>query len=112
MTASAARPALPLAVTMGEPAGIGGEILLEAWRWRRENDPALFALDDPERLRRLSADLGRPVPVAAIADPAEAAAAIRAALPALPRAHAPRARAGAPDPPSTPAVPATIARAG
>ena len=111
MTASAARSAPPLAVTMGEPAGIGGEILLEAWRRRRENDPALFALDDPERLRRLSADLGRPVPVAAIADPAEAAAAIRTALPVLPLGHALRARPGVPDPADAPAILASIARA-
>jgi 4-hydroxythreonine-4-phosphate dehydrogenase len=37
----------PIAVTMGEPAGIGGEILLLAWRRRRAGDPVFFALDDP-----------------------------------------------------------------
>ena len=39
MTASAARSAPPLALTMGEPAGVGGEIALDAWRRRAENDP-------------------------------------------------------------------------
>ena len=35
-----ARPQ-PLALTMGEPAGIGGEITLKAWR-ARANLPAVF----------------------------------------------------------------------
>ena len=43
----------PLAVTMGEPAGIGGEITLAAWRRLAAAGPAFLALDDPERLRRI-----------------------------------------------------------
>src|SRR3954468_13129669 len=98
MTASAARPTPPLAVTMGEPAGIGGEILLEAWRRRREGDPVFFALDDPEGRLLRAADLGRPVPAAGIPDPAGAAAVIGTALPVLPLSLALRTRPGVPDP--------------
>ena len=39
--------ALPLALTMGEPAGIGGEITLKAWLGRTPA-PIFFAIDDPE----------------------------------------------------------------
>ena len=47
----------PLAVTMGEPAGIGGEVLLKAWLALRGSGPVFFALDDPERLAGLAARL-------------------------------------------------------
>ncbi|MGB8275448.1 MAG: 4-hydroxythreonine-4-phosphate dehydrogenase PdxA, partial [Alphaproteobacteria bacterium] len=85
MTARAA--ARPLALTMGEPAGIGGEIALKAWRALKDevSAPAFFIIDDPERLARLSAELGLGVPVRAIATPAEAGEAFPAALPVLPR---------------------------
>ena len=43
--------AAPLAVTMGEPAGIGGELTLKAWSRRRPRARPFFALDDPGRLR-------------------------------------------------------------
>ncbi|MBM3646957.1 MAG: 4-hydroxythreonine-4-phosphate dehydrogenase, partial [Alphaproteobacteria bacterium] len=32
----------PLAVTMGEPAGIGGELSLKAWSKRRQGDRPFF----------------------------------------------------------------------
>ncbi len=57
-TAERLRPAgnaLPLALTMGDPAGIGGEISLQAWRRRGEGVPPFVVLDDPERLARLAA---------------------------------------------------------
>ena len=40
--------AAPLAVTMGEPAGIGGELSLKAWSMRRQGDRPFFVLDDAE----------------------------------------------------------------
>ncbi len=76
---------LPLALTVGEPAGIGGEITLKAWRAReREGLAPFFAIDDPRRLERLAAALGIVVPVAPIAAPGAAAAAFATALPVLP----------------------------
>ena len=48
---------LPLALTMGEPAGIGGEIALKAWLRRAEGVPPFYAIDDPGRLAALAARL-------------------------------------------------------
>jgi 4-hydroxythreonine-4-phosphate dehydrogenase len=90
--------ALPLAVTMGEPAGIGGELSLKAWLARDPAARPFFAIDDPSRLAGLAAKLGLAVPVEEIADPAEAAASFPDALPVLPiRLDAP-VRPGHPDP--------------
>jgi 4-hydroxythreonine-4-phosphate dehydrogenase len=45
----------PVAITMGEPAGIGGEIALLAWANRRKAKlPPFFLLDDPARLAALA----------------------------------------------------------
>ncbi|GAB5447323.1 4-hydroxythreonine-4-phosphate dehydrogenase PdxA [Gymnodinialimonas sp.] len=74
----------PLALTMGEPAGIGGEITLAAWRDARARLAPFFLIDDPQRIVALAAHLGLAVPVAPIAAPAEAAAAFASALPVLP----------------------------
>ena len=38
---------LPLALTMGEPAGIGGEIALKAWQRRGDGVPPFYLIDDP-----------------------------------------------------------------
>ncbi len=64
--------ALPLALTMGEPAGIGGEIALQAWLRRQHREPPFYLIDDPGRLEALARRLGRDVPVRAIAAPGEA----------------------------------------
>ncbi len=75
----------PLALTAGEPAGIGGEITLQAWLARRDSDLGpFFVLDDPARLRRLAEGFGWAVEVEAIADPAETAEVFARALPVLP----------------------------
>jgi 4-hydroxythreonine-4-phosphate dehydrogenase len=67
---------------MGEPAGIGGEIALMAWR-RHEQLPTFVLLDDPERLSVLAANLGFQVPVETVDTPEEAAAIFHRALPVL-----------------------------
>ena len=53
----------PLVLTMGEPAGIGGEIALKAWLARDNGLPLFFLVDDAARLRALAGDLGLRVPV-------------------------------------------------
>ena len=95
---------LPLALTMGEPAGIGGEIALKAWLGRTEGVPAFYLIDDPERVAQLAARLGWPVPVRPIADPAESADIFPTALPVAPIGTALRARPGQPDPADATAV--------
>lgn len=43
-------PAPPLALTLGDPAGIGPEIVVKAWRALRESGPAFVLIGDPGRL--------------------------------------------------------------
>ncbi|WP_207462491.1 4-hydroxythreonine-4-phosphate dehydrogenase PdxA [Azospirillum sp. SYSU D00513] len=103
---------LPLAVTMGEPAGIGGEILLKAWVSRREAGlPVFLAIDDPGRLQDLAARIGLDVPVRAIGSAGEAAALFGRALPVLPLALAAPVEPGRPDPANGSAVIESIDRA-
>jgi 4-hydroxythreonine-4-phosphate dehydrogenase len=74
----------PLAVTMGEPAGIGGELTLAAWRRRDARMPPFVAIDDAGRLRALAECLGLSVPIREVSTPAEALDIFAAALPVLP----------------------------
>ncbi len=69
----------PLAVALGDPAGIGPEITAKAWE-RRVGDsvPAFFAVGAPEALRAV---WGGPIEV--VAAPDEAAAAFETALPVV-----------------------------
>jgi 4-hydroxythreonine-4-phosphate dehydrogenase len=101
----------PLALTMGDPAGIGGELTLRAWQSLRRGPVRFVALDDPERLRALAGALGLDVPIALVPDPAAAAAAFPAALPLLPVPLAARPRPGQPDRANAAAVLASIERA-
>jgi 4-hydroxythreonine-4-phosphate dehydrogenase len=73
----------PLALTMGDPAGIGGELSLKAWLALRGTGLAFVALDDAERLTRLARELGLAVPVRLVRDVAEAGEVFRSALPVL-----------------------------
>ncbi|MGE5269180.1 MAG: 4-hydroxythreonine-4-phosphate dehydrogenase PdxA, partial [Thiohalocapsa sp.] len=88
---------LPLALTMGEPAGIGGEIALKAWLGRHHGVPPFYLIDDPWRLAGLVRRLGWSVPLV-VTEPAAAEAAFADALPVLPVGGAVQATAGSPDP--------------
>ncbi|MGE0659719.1 MAG: 4-hydroxythreonine-4-phosphate dehydrogenase PdxA [Reyranellaceae bacterium] len=77
-------PVPPLAVTMGEPAGIGGELTLMAWRQRREGAPQFFALDDPDRLQALAERSGLKCPIRVIDRPEQTSGIFPDALPVLP----------------------------
>jgi 4-hydroxythreonine-4-phosphate dehydrogenase len=96
-------PLPPLALTLGEPAGIGPEITLAAWRAVRAAGPAFFLIGDPALLPG--------APVARIAAPEEAAAAFPDALPVLPLPLAAPVTPGRLDPANAPAVIASIERA-
>lgn len=101
----------PIAVTMGEPAGIGGEIALMSWLRRAEGVPAFFVIDDPDRLGRLAAMLGWDVPLRAVAGPEEAADCFPEALGVLPRRLAHPVLMGRPDTANARAVIAAIVSA-
>jgi 4-hydroxythreonine-4-phosphate dehydrogenase len=93
----------PLALTMGDPAGIGGELTVRAWQALHRNGPCFFALDDPQRL------IG--IPIAEIGAPAEAAAIFAKALPVLPVRLAEPPTPGHPNKANAHAVIASIERA-
>jgi 4-hydroxythreonine-4-phosphate dehydrogenase len=75
----------PLVLTMGEPAGIGGEIALQSWLRRAEGVPVFALIDDPDRVRTLAARLDWRVPVQAIERPGDAESAWSDGLPVLPQ---------------------------
>jgi len=89
---------LPLALTMGEPAGIGGEIALKAWLRRGEGVPPFYLIDDPDRLAALAQHLGWRVPIGRLAAPRDTLAVFPEALPVQPIGGAPLAGPGRPDP--------------
>jgi len=108
----AARRLAPLALTMGEPAGIGAEIALMAWRVLAGGaGPPFFLIDDPDRLAALADTLGLAAPVRPIARPQEALAAFPHALPVLPLGLPAPVHPGQPDPANAPAVIDAIKRA-
>ena len=106
---------LPLAVTMGEPAGIGGELSLKVWQVQRARPAnagrAFFTLDDPARLAALAARLNLDVPLREIAAPDEATDVFASALPVLPVRLAKSAIPGQPDPANAAATLEAIERA-
>jgi len=73
-----------LAVSLGDPAGVGPELLAEAWA-RREAEalPPFFAVGGAGVLAAAAAARGLAVPIARIADPAQAVTAFPGALPVL-----------------------------
>jgi len=76
----------PLALTQGDPKGVGPEITLKAFCARKDQDlPPFFVIGQPELYKRTSEDLGLKVPVEAAT--AEAACDVFArALPVIPLA--------------------------
>jgi 4-hydroxythreonine-4-phosphate dehydrogenase len=100
----------PLAVTMGDPAGVGPELVLRAWLARSSASPAFFVLADPAALAGLARRLDLAVPLAE-ATPAEAAAAFPRALPVAPLAARADAAPGAPSPAFAAATIESIERA-
>lgn len=83
--------AAPLALTMGEPGGIGGEVAVKAWRALASSGPVFFAIDDPARLEALGA------PVAIVNAPGDAEAVFKSRLPVLPLGAPVNAKPGVAD---------------
>jgi 4-hydroxythreonine-4-phosphate dehydrogenase len=101
----------PLALTLGEPAGIGPDLALEVWRRRVElSIPAFYLVADAKFLGRRAALLGLDVPITVIT-PQATAATFSSALPVVAIDVAVSAEPGRPDPSSAPAAVASIRRA-
>lgn len=104
-------PRPPLALTMGDPAGIGPELVLRAWIARNSHQAPFFALADPDALRALARTLRLEAPIVQVASPAEAGAAFAQSLPVVPLSARADARPGAPDPAFAAATIESIERA-
>lgn len=100
--------AAPLALTMGEPAGVAGEISVGAWASGRVGHP-FFVIADPAWLEPIARRMD--VPVSTIASPGEAGDVFGRALPVLPLRLVAPVRPGKPDPANAPVVVAAIERA-
>jgi 4-hydroxythreonine-4-phosphate dehydrogenase len=101
----------PLALTLGEAAGIGPDITLLAWSRRRELGlPPFYLLGDPDLMARRAARLGLDVPIATVT-PATAADAFAAALPVVALDNRTAGVPGRPDVSSAPAAIEAIRRA-
>ncbi len=95
----------PIAVSMGEPAGIGAECALKAWGARKHAGlPPFFLIADPAHIQTQARLLGLNVPIREIASPYEAMNVFSKALPVLPLALHAAVKPGAPDPANGPAV--------
>ena len=85
-------PPRPLALTMGDPAGVGVEITVSAWQ-RRAELPPFFLIGDPRHVRMVAGAS----PVVEISTAAEAVSHFSEALPVLPLALAAPVAPGQPD---------------
>jgi 4-hydroxythreonine-4-phosphate dehydrogenase len=101
----------PLALTLGEPAGIGPDLTLALWAGRKAlGVPAFIAVGDPALLTSRARLLKLDISLAECA-PEEAAARFADALPVLPTREAATASPGKPDRTSAAAARAAIDRA-
>jgi 4-hydroxythreonine-4-phosphate dehydrogenase len=101
----------PLALTLGEPAGIGPDLTLAVWQRRHELDlPPFYLIADADFVAARARLLRLDVPLAVVA-PHEASAAFGRALPVVPLGLPVTALPGKPDASSAPAAIASIRRA-
>lgn len=101
----------PLALTLGEPAGIGPDIAIAAWMKRRELDlPPFYLLGDRDFMAARATALGHDI-VLADATPASAVGMFADALPVVSTGHTVTAQARRPDATSAPAAIASIRQA-
>lgn len=102
----------PLALTMGDPAGIGLEITLKAWLQRQEANLAPFCLyGSATALQARASELGLTVPIVCIDHPSAAVASFARALPVLDIELQGTVIAGQPSVQNSAAVIASIERA-
>lgn len=98
----------PVALTLGEPAGISGEISLKAWQTLHDELP-FFLIADAAHMQSLASQLG--IPIKIITAPEQAAAAMQTALPVLDHPLPAAVIAGLPSAKNATAVVAMIERA-
>jgi len=92
----------PLALTLGDPAGVGPEIVVKAWRALKDHGPAFFVVGDAGSVA--SAPTSGAGLVRAISTPAEAEAVFGSAIPVLDLPLRGPVVAGQPTPAAAPAI--------
>jgi 4-hydroxythreonine-4-phosphate dehydrogenase len=103
--------AKPLALTTGEPAGIGLDITIEAWLRRKELKlPSFYLLGDSDSVSNRAKVLGLKLTLAEVSAK-EASGAFADALPVVATGHRATARPGHPDDTSAGAAMASIRQA-
>jgi len=103
--------ARPLALTLGEPAGIGPDITIKAWQRRKESQlPPFYLIGDSRFIGARARALGVDVPLADVS-PEDATTAFAECLPVVAAGHGITATPGHPDDSSASAALASIRRA-
>jgi 4-hydroxythreonine-4-phosphate dehydrogenase len=111
MTAPSASPVTPLAISVGEPAGIGVEVVARAFEDRvRSSIRPFYLRADPAMVRSRLARAGMAVTVAETT-PERCTAVFADALPVVPVGSPMRDEPGRPDPADAPAVVLAIRQA-
>jgi 4-hydroxythreonine-4-phosphate dehydrogenase len=89
---------LPLALTQGDPSGIGPELALKAWLKTHDKPdaPPFLAVANPDCVKAIARDLDLKIPVKIVAG-AEAAPVFRYALPVYALHHSVAGMPGTPD---------------
>ncbi len=90
---------LPLALTQGDPSGIGCEISLKAWLRTHEDvdAPPFMVVAEPNHLAAIARDLDLKVPIEIVSAGAEARQVFRRALPVVVSQHPVAGLPGAPN---------------
>jgi 4-hydroxythreonine-4-phosphate dehydrogenase len=97
MDAAQGAPRLPIALTMGDPAGVGPELAIQAWRDRAARGLAPFVVyADPELMRSRVAVVASGVTVEPVTSAREGAAVFEQVIPVIPIVLKEEARPGAP----------------
>jgi len=91
----------PLAVTLGDPAGVGAEVIIGAWKALRAAGPRFVAVGDAATL---AAAGGRDAPVRPVQSPAAAGAVFADALPVVDKPLSAPVMPGAPSPVAAPQI--------
>ena len=92
----------PLALTLGDPAGVGPEIVVKAWRALRASGPAFFVVGDAQALRSAPGSNGAVVRPISSLD--EARSVFAQAIPVLDLPVRAPVVAGQPSPEAAPAI--------
>ena len=85
----------PIAITPGEPAGIGTEITVKAWK--DKSCPPFFLIDDAERVAKRAKEASLEVPIRIVSSPEQSLECFIDALPILPHKFPVHCKPGKPE---------------